>query len=224
MRKGSKPEGIHVVLQLSRIHSLGLALFDKQIDVVDSLRARHDFLTAHEHVVGVAVPWVVLAGHCIEGTNFHGELLQHVEVCAILVPYQLSKLALLLCADVLQVRKFRPVLILHTSLPQHGNALGVHEPEVWPDVVRHGLEGILLANDLQLVLKVLPDAFEDLHHKFIRDLQRFPVRFLNLHLEVKPCELSQVATSVAVLCTEDRANFKHPLQVSHDTHLFVQLR
>ena len=50
------------------------------------------------------------------------------------------------------------------------------------------------------------------------------VVLVDLHLQVKPCELTHVPVRVRVLGAEDRADLKHSSEVRADSHLLVQLR
>jgi hypothetical protein len=47
---------------------------------VNTLRAGADFLSAHEHVVGVGELWVGGRGHGVGGADGEGELVERVEV------------------------------------------------------------------------------------------------------------------------------------------------
>ena len=58
---------------------------------MDSLSAREDLLTTHEHVVGVRVLWVFGVGHRVKGTHCKGELVQNVKVGVVLGPDQFSE-------------------------------------------------------------------------------------------------------------------------------------
>ena len=49
---------------------------------MDSLATRHDFLTAHEEIVGIAEFWVLGVRHRVEGTHRQGEAVENIEVGA----------------------------------------------------------------------------------------------------------------------------------------------
>lgn len=59
--------------------------------VVDALRPGHDFLAAHEEVVGICEVWVLRIGVRVEGADGAGEFVDGVEVGGVLVGYQAAE-------------------------------------------------------------------------------------------------------------------------------------
>jgi hypothetical protein len=47
---------------------------------------------------------------------------------------------------------------------------------------------------------------------------------LEAHLQIESCELTHVSMSKGVLSSENWSDFKDSVQVSHNSHLFVELR
>ena len=69
----------------------------------------------------------------------------------------------------------------------------------------------------------LPQATEDVEHEVFDHVQYLVIVLLKSHLKIQTCELCQMATGVAVLCTEDWPYLEHSLVVCSDQHLFVEL-
>jgi hypothetical protein len=84
----SRIVGIERRVELS--HSLA-----KQFIIVHTLCSGEDLLTAHEHVVGVRELGVACRWHCVEWANLEWELVEDVEVGAVLLKDQLAKMLLL---------------------------------------------------------------------------------------------------------------------------------
>jgi hypothetical protein len=73
-------------------------LLGQQLRVVDTLGAGTDFLAAHEEVVGVGELGVVWRGHCVCGTDGERELVEDVEVGAVLLEDKTAEVLFLRCA------------------------------------------------------------------------------------------------------------------------------
>ena len=104
MRVGSVREGLEVGVQRLDGNAAGLGALGEELGVVDSLGARHDFLSANEDIVGVGELLamegsrgsygVLRVGHRVEGADGERELVEDVEVGVVLLLDQTAELLL----------------------------------------------------------------------------------------------------------------------------------
>jgi hypothetical protein len=72
-------------------------LLGEQFCVMNTLSARANFLSTHEHVVGVREEWVGRGRHRVRRPDGKGELVEGVEVGIVFLEDELSKVLFLWC-------------------------------------------------------------------------------------------------------------------------------
>lgn len=98
MRTTAPLERFRIMLEplILRLHTFRPHTFHEVVVAVYALRARHDFLPAHEEVVGVCEGRVLRGRVRVEGAEGAGVLVDGVEVRFVLVENDLAE-CLLLC-------------------------------------------------------------------------------------------------------------------------------
>lgn len=216
--KSTEAERVNVVLgrllrDAKRLHALL-----EQAGVVHTLSTRHDLLTTDHDVERVAPALVVRVRHRVERTHGQRELVEDVEVRAVLLLDEAAEPLLVLGREV--VLK----LLVGASLLQHLDTLLERHDDRRLLVLKR-LERVLLVDDGQLLRVALREVVEDVDEQVREDLKHLVVVRLDGHLEVEAHELAHVAVGVRVLGAEDGADLVHAFEARDGArHLLVQLR
>ena len=81
----------------------------------------------------------------------------------------------------------------------------------------------MVVDCFQLLFAPLSDVLKNEGPEFPEELQNFEVVLLDRHFEIQSDELAHVSVGERVLSSEDWADFKDSLEVTHNTHLLVKL-
>lgn len=92
------------------------------------------------------------------------------------------------------------------------------------DLALEGRELELLVDGLQLLGEALLEVVEEVREQLAEELQYFEVVLLDGHLQIETDELAHVSVGERVFSPEDGADLEDPLEVTHNTHLLVELR
>lgn len=195
MRRTALAESGQVVLEalLVGVDALGTHRRFQLLDVMDTLGARHDLLTAHEEVVRIGEPGVLRAGLGVEGPHGHGELVQHEEVGVVLLADDLAKLLLHGGGEVI----FHSFLLrdIDAGFFQQGDTVHVVQPQrlaVFRKFEVSGL-GVGLLDDGDLVLVPLLELGQDKDKEILAELEDLVVVGSESLLEIKTGELISIS-------------------------------
>lgn len=244
VRRAALAESIEVILEalLVRLKALGAHRLLELLDIVDTLGTRHDFLATHEEVVRVGEAVVGGVSLGVEGTDSHGEFVQHVEIGVVLLADDVAELLLHGGGKVV----LEALLLGHIDAGFLQQSNTVHVVHTQSLAVLGELEvaslgvGLLDGGDLGSV--ALLQLGENEHEQVLSELQNLVVVATESLLEIETGELyimleticsfeghvnksylSQVAVGVAVLCTEYGGNLEDILHITSDAHLLVEL-
>mmetsp|Transcript_3478 Transcript_3478/g.8301 ORF Transcript_3478/g.8301 Transcript_3478/m.8301 type:complete len:331 (+) Transcript_3478:164-1156(+) len=212
-------EGVDVVGDGCRVHTLGGRTNLQHVGVVDALCARANLLAAHVDIVRVCVRLVVVALHCVEGAAVHGPAVDRVEVSVVLLLHVDSQPLFHLGCEVILVLQFE------AHLSEHVDSLEMGELPVLSGLIAHERSNrVLLRNQLDVGLVLAGKTMENIGQNDVQHVQTLKVMLEDLHLHVQAGKLAQMAMSVAGFGTEDGANLKNAAKISTDGHLLVKLR
>uniref|UniRef100_A0A7S3CR00 Uncharacterized protein n=1 Tax=Strombidium rassoulzadegani TaxID=1082188 RepID=A0A7S3CR00_9SPIT len=213
---GSVLEGVDVVLNGVDGDAEVLGSLGEHLGVVDSLGSAGDLLSPHEEVVRVGVVGVGGVQHRVEGAHGRGVAVEHVEVGVVLLPHQLAQGLLSLGGEVVEG------LLVDAGVLQHLHSLLEVDLE-------HGglalevLEGVLLLDDVQLLLVPGLQALEDVDEQVGEHVEHLEVVLLDRHLHIEARELAQMPVRVGVLGPEHGSDLEDAVEVGAESHLLVEL-
>mmetsp|Transcript_113153 Transcript_113153/g.221874 ORF Transcript_113153/g.221874 Transcript_113153/m.221874 type:complete len:214 (+) Transcript_113153:215-856(+) len=190
----------------------------EHLRIVDALRSGHNLLAADEQIVRVRPARVLGVRHRVERACRLWILVHHVKVSAVLLSDQLSQSLLIGSGDILISRS------RNASIIEHLNAFLEGEAQTWAQVLER-LYWILLSDQVELVLKLISNAVEDVSEEATHDIKHFVVMLINCHFKIKPSELTQMSMSVGIFSAEHRTNLKHTFKsTTRGSNLLIKLR
>mmetsp|Transcript_10822 Transcript_10822/g.29877 ORF Transcript_10822/g.29877 Transcript_10822/m.29877 type:complete len:239 (-) Transcript_10822:16-732(-) len=182
------------------------------------LCARADLLPSDEHVVRIRKFGIVGTRHGVERANSHGVLVQHEEICTVLL------------LDHLPQREFHgPTEIFH-PIPDVKAFVMENLHCFWPMQntrfirERDGLRVVLFANHFELPRQPLFQPVEDMLEHTVHHLQSLHVMIIDRHLQIQAGKFAQVTSRNGFFGTEHGSDLEYACQVRRDGHLLVQLR
>ena len=143
--------------------------------------------------------------------------MQHIEICIVFFLDNLTEFLLNLSGDIL-------ILILLNSSFSEQLAAFLEGQHQWFIQELELFEAIDILNSLDLILELFSQANENVVEKLANDLEDLHVGFLDFHLKIESNKLTHVSMSEGFLSPEYVADFKDFFEVTHDGHLFVELR
>jgi hypothetical protein len=175
-------------------------------------------------------------GHCVEGTEGHGELVDDEIIGVVLSLNDPAEALLVLGAGriisrksatylryaLLDVFKLGPV---HSILNKMVDCLTErHLQCTFRAFTPHKVIGRELAlDDVNLAFVAVAEAGEDALEHAVDEVHSLVVVLLDRHLEIEAHELGQVPMGVTVLRAEDGTDLIYALKVGGDRHLLSEL-
>jgi hypothetical protein len=210
-------ESVDVVFDGLNSNTLLLGALGEHLRLMNTLSSRGNLLSTHEEVVRVSEGGVVRVKHSVERTSSNRVAVKHVEVSVVLFSNESAESLLGLSAEIIVD------ILFVASFLEHLNTVlkvdfddGVSTLEL--------LEGVLVVDDLKFASEAFLNVFEKEDHQLANQIQNLEVMIFEFHLHIESGELTQVAVGVGVLSAENGSNLEDTLEVTTESHLFVELR
>jgi hypothetical protein len=209
-------ERVNIVLECFNRDVEVLGSLGEHFWYVYSLGSRSDFLSSHEEVVRVGVSIISWVKHGVERSNCSWVPVEHVEISSVLFLDKLSQHFLILSAQVIEVS-----LDISCLFKQLDSFLEV-ELNDWrfADEV---LKWILLPNYFKLGLVLILETVADEDKQLREHVQNLEVMLFDDHLHIEASKLAKMSICVAMLGSEHWSYLENSLEVSHKSHLLVEL-
>ncbi len=182
-----------------------------------SLGSRSDFFSSHEEVVGTGEVVVVGARHRVERAGCFRVSVKEIQVSSVFLTNYLSQFTFHFCWKIFHHVPFNSVFIqkFHSFFEcQLRNRFDESER----------FERELFVYCFKFVLETRLKVFENIREHICESIHQLMVVFFNHHFQIHSCKFTQMSVSMTVLSSEDWSNFKHSLKITHNSHLFVELR
>ena len=209
-------ERVNIVLECFNRDVEVLGSLVKHFRDVDSLGSRSNFLSSHEEVVRIGVSIISWVKHGVERSNCSWVPVEHVEISSVLFLDKLSQHFLVLSAQVIEVS-----LDISCLFKQLNSFLEV-ELNNWrfADEV---LKWILLPDYIKLGLVLILDTVADKDKQLRERIENLEVMLFDDHLHIEASKLTKMSICVAILSSENWSYLENSLEVSHKSHLLVEL-
>lgn len=191
MGRTALAESIQVIFEafLLGIEALGDHRLLEFLDVIDTLRSRHDLLAAHKEIIRVGEPGVLGAGLGVERPDGHRELVQYVKISVVLVADDLTQLLLHRGGKIV----FESLLLrnIDTGLLEQSHTVHVVESQCLAILGKLEVAslGVRLLNNGNLILVALLELAENEDEEVFSELQDLVVMAAECLFEIETGEL-----------------------------------